>query len=626
LRKTEPTIINQPGSWALFACCLLSLLLSMTVKARLAWAWDTPAPAFVLRGDETEGGLLFNNPTDVAFGRDGDIFVTDTLNAIVQVFDRNGNFKFYLGEPGSRGGQFTIPWGIATDKNGKVYVTDIAQHRIHIFDHNGLFLGQFGGPGQGEGKFNLPFDIFINRWDVLNILDSGNGLIQRVKKGFEDQFGGIGKSDGSFDSPVAFVGDDAGRFYVADSGNMRIQILGSDGSFQGKFGMAGQSDGSFIRPQGIARDSGGRLYISDGDKNSVRISVFGFSERDRYEFLYKWGEIGTEAGNFLDIGRIAFDQEKRFYVVDIGNNRVQVFEDPDYSTAPCFYCHSRVEAKSAATSVHQPFKDKDCQSCHLRHTRTSTEFYVARGTELCAKCHDFKEDNFINKHEQYPVHLSECSGCHDPHGSVNEHLLRKHSQNREVEIPCNSCHDVLVDDTVRLKETRKRLCYICHNTKLGEAHYNVFNQGEKDCLECHVHHSGSQPANLKDFSGRICDTEACHSGSNLLHQHLSDILPAERMRVPASLPLDNQGRIMCLTCHAGHSTPNREYLRVAKENLCSLCHQKRLRASEAQLEIREVIEISAPPTAVVEPGEPQSQIPQLDSDQNNSAFEVGGEQ
>ncbi len=586
------------------SACLLFLF---TMTAPLP-AWEVPQPTMILTGDQEAGGLKFNNPTAVAFGRDGDIFVTDTLNAVVQVFDRNGKFKFYLGEPGMKGGQFTIPWGIATDKDGKVYVSDIAQHRIQIFNHNGLFLGQFGGPGKGEGKFNLPFDLFIDKWDQLNILDSGNGLIQRIKEGFDRQFGGIGISDGSFDSPAAFIGDDSGRYYVVDTGNKRIQTISSDGKFLGKFGMAGSADGSFVNPAGIAMDAAGRLYISDGDKTTVGISVF----ETNGEFLYKWGEIGTEPGYFLDPGRIAFDKEQRFYVVDTGNNRVQVFTDLEYKTAPCFFCHTKVAGKSEAEFVHEPFKRKNCQACHLSHNSASANFYPGVGAELCRDCHDFKDEEFYQAHQLYPVDKTGCVECHDPHGSNNAHLVRYHSAApKGKDVACAQCHDVLVDDTVRLKEDRRKLCYICHNTKLGDSHYQVFQKEQLDCLECHVRHSGSVPANLKSFDGAICSTADCHSSKNLLHQHESDIYPRENMAVPGTLPLDKKGKITCLTCHSGHATPNAQLLRVAKENLCLLCHQKRTH-KKVPLEVREVIQRPTPPVkdfGAAASGAPESESP-----------------
>src|SRR5205823_2244748 len=86
----------------------------------------------------------FNMPTDIAFGPNGDLYISDGYgNARVMQFDRNGKFIRTWGELGSKAGQFSIVHSIACDAAGKVYVADRNNVRIQVFDSQGKFLEEW---------------------------------------------------------------------------------------------------------------------------------------------------------------------------------------------------------------------------------------------------------------------------------------------------------------------------------------------------------------------------------------------------------------------------------------------------------------------------------------------------
>jgi sugar lactone lactonase YvrE len=86
----------------------------------------------------------FNRPTDVAWDRDGNIFIADGYNnsRVVKV-DRNGRWVKTWGERGTGESQFNILHSIANDANGNIYVADRTNRRIQVFDPDGKFLRQF---------------------------------------------------------------------------------------------------------------------------------------------------------------------------------------------------------------------------------------------------------------------------------------------------------------------------------------------------------------------------------------------------------------------------------------------------------------------------------------------------
>ena len=79
----------------------------------------------------------FLQPSDVAAGAEGRIYVLDGVNHRVAVFDAAGAYLFSFGGRGRAPGLFAYPLGIAIDSRGRVYVADTGNRRIQIFDARG---------------------------------------------------------------------------------------------------------------------------------------------------------------------------------------------------------------------------------------------------------------------------------------------------------------------------------------------------------------------------------------------------------------------------------------------------------------------------------------------------------
>lgn len=104
-----------------------------------------------------EGTWVFNRPADVAFAKNGDIYVADGYgNSRVVKFDRDGNFIKAWGKYGTGPGEFNLPHSIAVDNQGRVYVGDRENKRIQIFDADGTFIKQWTGIGYPYGLFITP--------------------------------------------------------------------------------------------------------------------------------------------------------------------------------------------------------------------------------------------------------------------------------------------------------------------------------------------------------------------------------------------------------------------------------------------------------------------------------------
>ena len=123
------------------------------------------------RGAAGADASHFNLPTDVAFGPNGDIYVTDGYgSARVVKFSRDGTFLLQWGARGTGAGEFGLPHNLVIDREGKVYVTDRDNQRIEVFDANGKFLTEWTGTG-GVSGLALTKDQRIWTGGVLRQLD-----------------------------------------------------------------------------------------------------------------------------------------------------------------------------------------------------------------------------------------------------------------------------------------------------------------------------------------------------------------------------------------------------------------------------------------------------------------------
>ena len=83
----------------------------------------------------------FRQVTDVAFGPEGDIFISDGyINSRIAKADKDGNWIKSWGNRGTNPGEFNTPHNIAADAKGNVYVADRGNRRIQVFDSEGKFL------------------------------------------------------------------------------------------------------------------------------------------------------------------------------------------------------------------------------------------------------------------------------------------------------------------------------------------------------------------------------------------------------------------------------------------------------------------------------------------------------
>ena len=134
---------------------------------------------------EMETGLPqgFNEPWDVAVAPDGSppsaagVYIADTWNRRVQVFDANGDYLRQWDIAGWDAGVPDEKPYLAVDTQGYVYVTDPGHYRVLVFDHLGNYVFSFGQYGFDEQSFALPMGIAVADDGSIYVVDSHSGRV-----------------------------------------------------------------------------------------------------------------------------------------------------------------------------------------------------------------------------------------------------------------------------------------------------------------------------------------------------------------------------------------------------------------------------------------------------------------
>jgi len=105
----------------------------------------------------------FARPSNVAVDQDGNLYVSDTLNFRVEIFDAEGNFIRTFGKAGDGPGYFARPKGIAIDGDGHVWVADGVQNRVQVFTPEGQLLIWMGENGTLPGQFSSLAGLTIDK-------------------------------------------------------------------------------------------------------------------------------------------------------------------------------------------------------------------------------------------------------------------------------------------------------------------------------------------------------------------------------------------------------------------------------------------------------------------------------
>lgn len=248
------------------------------------------------------------------------LIVADPAGSAVHVLSETGSFRILCG-PQRR---VQKPSGIAIDGDDNIYISDSVQGVIAVYDPNGSFVRYIGRLDKDENLFHYPTGIAIDRRTrTLYVLDSERHLLFLL-----DLNGKVIKRVGRFsgnDTVVDFeyptdiaVGDH--ELAILDAGATRVWITDLEGNPVHHFSFAIHDHPQMVERPGIAVDRGGHIYLRHPVDGSIR--VYG---RDG-QLLTSFAHPADRTTNFSVPAGLYIDSQDRFYVADEYTRNVQVFQ------------------------------------------------------------------------------------------------------------------------------------------------------------------------------------------------------------------------------------------------------------------------------------------------------------
>ena len=226
-----------------------------------------------------------------------------------------------IGGQGAGPSQFSDARAIDVDSAGNVYVADTANNRVQVFDKNLNFLRQWGSSGTGNGQFNQDYGLGIGMGigsgglpaEVAYITD-GTGRVQK----FDLNGNYLGQFSTILNQPRQLTVDPVNQdVYVMDARNRRAVVFDENGNQLFTFGSSGTGPGQFSDdPRGIGVSADGSKAFAT-DSGGKRVLVF---DAVTGGYLYQIGGPGTGPGQFVNPRGLGGDRGRHGH----GHRRVRL--------------------------------------------------------------------------------------------------------------------------------------------------------------------------------------------------------------------------------------------------------------------------------------------------------------
>ncbi|MHB9094290.1 MAG: NHL repeat-containing protein, partial [Eubacteriales bacterium] len=181
---------------------------------------ESPRFLYDIAGDSPD--RMLKEPTFALADSSGKVFVSDSGNRLVKVFDSDGRFLYQLGGPESNK-QLVYPYGIGLLDHNRIVVADVGAGALYEFDSKGKYVKTWL-----EAKEKAqPAGVFVTRDKSVYVTDlAGNQVLVFSGKG--ELLQKIRSPKVTLKAPHGIAVNDDGTVWVADGGNYNIKLLKPD--------------------------------------------------------------------------------------------------------------------------------------------------------------------------------------------------------------------------------------------------------------------------------------------------------------------------------------------------------------------------------------------------------------
>lgn len=206
----------------------------------------------------------FTEPSGVAVNAQNDIIVADTNNHRIQIFDKEGRFKFQFGECGKRDGQLLYPNRVAVVRNsGDIIVTERSPtHQIQIYNQYGQFVRKFGA-----NILQHPRGVTVDNKGRIIVVEC---KVMRVI--IFDQNGNVLQKFGCskhLEFPNGVVVNDKQEIFISDNRAHCVKVFNYEGTYLRQIG----GEGITNYPIGVGINTAGEILIAD-NHNNFNLTIF----------------------------------------------------------------------------------------------------------------------------------------------------------------------------------------------------------------------------------------------------------------------------------------------------------------------------------------------------------------
>lgn len=206
----------------------------------------------------------FTEPSGVAVNAQNDIIVADTNNHRIQIFDKEGRFKFQFGECGKRDGQLLYPNRVAAVKtSGDIIVTERSPtHQIQIYNQYGQFVRKFGA-----NILQHPRGVTVDNKGRVVVVEC---KVMRVI--IFDQMGAVLQKFGCskhLEFPNGVVVNDKQEIFISDNRAHCVKVFNYEGAYLRQIG----GEGITNYPIGVGINQAGEILIAD-NHNNFNLTIF----------------------------------------------------------------------------------------------------------------------------------------------------------------------------------------------------------------------------------------------------------------------------------------------------------------------------------------------------------------